>query len=78
MSELHNDYVTRTIMAAGPGLVHQGGFSAQMEAIESILAGLMAVAAKTAGKSPADADAYLSAVTHGARPRLRELLKDKH
>ena len=75
MSDAHNDFVRKIIMEAGPGLTQLDGFSAQLVAIESILAGLMAITIKMENCPPDQADVYLSAVTHGARPRLRVLLK---
>lgn len=71
----HNELVTRVIMTHGRELVAQGDLSAQLVAVESIVAGLLAVIMRHNGKSLTDAGVFLSAVTHGVRNRLSKIME---
>lgn len=73
-AERHNEFVTRTVNAVGSELLAQGNFSEQMVALESLIAGLFALSITCSGKTPQQADAFLSALTHGVRGRLPKLL----
>jgi len=70
----HNKFVSRVIMTHGRELIEQGDLPAQLVAMESIVAGLLAVIMRNSGKSLADANVYLSSVTHAVRDRLPALI----
>lgn len=69
-SDRHNEFVRANLPPVGRALLDQGKFAQQMVALESLVAGLFAVIIANAGKSRADADVFLSALTHGVRGRL--------
>jgi hypothetical protein len=73
-AEKHNEFVTRTVNAVATELLAQGNFSQQMVALESLIAGLFALAIIVEGKTQREADGFLSALTHGVRGRLPKLL----
>jgi hypothetical protein len=58
--------------SVGRDLLQQGSFEQQMVAMESLIAGLLASMIE-ADPKPRNADAYLSALTHGVRDRVRKI-----
>jgi hypothetical protein len=70
----HNAFVRDVITTRGEELIAQGDLPSQLVALESIMAGLLSVIMLHSGKSLADANVYLSAVTHGVRLRLPALI----
>jgi hypothetical protein len=72
MSDSHNDFVRQHIPTIGRDLLNQGTFEQQLVALESLVAGLLAAMIKM-DPAPRNADAYLSALTHGIRQRIKKL-----
>lgn len=72
MSDRHNDFVRRHVQTVGRDLLSQGTFEQQLVALESLIAGLFAAMIEVDPKAR-NADAYLSALTHGVRGRVRQL-----
>lgn len=71
-AEKHNEFLREAMQTVGRDLLQQGTFEQQLVALESLVAGLFA-AVVAADPSPRNADAYLSALTHGVRERVRRL-----
>lgn len=72
MSDNHNDFVRRHMLTVGRDLFNQGTFEQQLVALESLTAGLLCAAIE-ADPERRDADAYISALMHGVRGRVRKI-----
>lgn len=70
----HNAFVRDVIMTHGKELIAQGELPSQLVALESLMAGLLSVIVRHNGKSLADANVYLAAVTDAVRQRLPALI----
>lgn len=75
-NEKHNEFATRMVNLIGPELLDQGNFAQQMVALESVIAGVFALAVILDNKTQQQADTFLSALTHGVRGRLPKLLAE--
>jgi hypothetical protein len=75
-ADRHNEFVRRHVQIVGRDLLVQGTFEQQLVALESLIAGLFAAIIEVDPK-PRNADAYLSALTHGIRRRVRQLQEGK-